>query len=491
MNRFYLLLILILNLQVAKADWDLFPLSQKSYVQYLYNSWPPQQKINLISFDTIVQRSGWQSAFMNRRYSGNGIEQCYSTLTDVNQGYLPGGSWMETEMDSLIMVGDTTRYSSRLYFLPKSNPVESWRISGSLSNGFTDIEFTCTSISVQSFLGLSDSVKEFTLATYNGVNLFSSSLSGYVIRLSKNYGLINYAGFRELESHGLEPHLLVGIDHSSGTFGFSPPTYLDFFPYHVGDVLNWKYERHSFWYPVFLYYHQDSILSVNVTSDTLSYTCISRTYFPDQNSYTIDTNSVYFLVNNFKSKMECPANWMTLSDVNGGWYPQVFFKSGLIVEQDSSITVRIIDDGHQVYDTITCYIGQAPDAGGHDLFNTKQGHIENCYDAFDYNCSVLIGSFINGVLYGDTVLVTGIENITSKNIKGIYPNPAQDKISFELYRSGGSLIIISSQGDICKSLNIHELKTEINISDLSPGLYFLKYIDANGGQSVKKIICTR
>ncbi len=166
MNKLYIFIILCITIEPAKADWDLFPMNQKSYYRYseIHSN---IEKIHFIAFDTLVQRTGFQSVFMNRKYSGNGIEQCYAELCDVNKSN-PGYGWAQPELDSLTHNGDTIRYSSKLYFLPGINIGDSWRISGTFYNGFSDFVFTCTSLSMQNFLGVTDSVKEFTISTYDG-----------------------------------------------------------------------------------------------------------------------------------------------------------------------------------------------------------------------------------------------------------------------------------------------------------------------------------
>ncbi|TAH42385.1 MAG: T9SS type A sorting domain-containing protein [Bacteroidetes bacterium] len=481
MNKLYVFIILCITVESAKADWDLFPLNQKSY--YRYTDYHDNiEQINLIAIDTIVQRSGFQSAFMNRKYSGNGLEQCYEAVTDVNN-FVAGYGWMDTEIDSLIYSGDTVRYSSKLYFLPKVSVGESWRISGALYNGVTDVEFTCTSLTLQSFLGITDSVKEFTLSTYDGTTLVNSSLSAYVIKLSKNYGLLDYPSFYLLEHHFKESHLLTGLSDSTGTYGFQPPTYLDFFPYKAGDVLNWKFQDLPPWSPSTTLYSHELILSVLITADTLKYTSYRQGYNPGNGYYSSDTAEIAYAVEYFKGITECPSNWLVLSSQANLANSDISFSTSYVLEQDSSISYRINQEGHYV-DTNMCQLGQYIDVGQHFIYNTKQGFTEYCNDAFHYNCTKLIGSYMDGVLYGDTNFVTGIEQVSLENLLDISPNPAINKLCISLLTRSAQkakIEITNLSGSIVYS-DIAELSEstcskEINIAQFANGFYFITVSD--------------
>lgn len=74
---------------------------------------------------------------------------------------------------------------------------------------------------------------------------------------------------------------------------------------------------------------------------------------------------------------------------------------------------------------------------------------------------------------------------TSKSKISVYPNPAPDLIKIDNLKPNASLELIDSSGKLVKSvLNNKATTTEINIKDLSSGIYYLK-VD---GKSVQKII---
>lgn len=87
---------------------------------------------------------------------------------------------------------------------------------------------------------------------------------------------------------------------------------------------------------------------------------------------------------------------------------------------------------------------------------------------------------------------TGIETLLKDKIK-IYPNPTENQITFEFKEfttEEFKILIYSSLGKIIKTLNPTDHKTEINLSDLSEGIYFITITDRQGNQLIKKIIKT-
>ncbi len=470
----------------AYSDWELFPLNQKSYYQFTELYWL-EESINFIAFDTIIYRSDYQAAYQNRKYSGNGVEQCYSEITNPNYP-LQGTGWMSREIDSLIFVGDTVRYSQEIYFLPRIAIGDSWRTSGSLYNGFTDIEFTCTSITLQSFLGITDSVKEFTLSTYNGTSLVTSSLTGYVIKLSKNHGLIEYLDFFYLKGNDAESHRLVGFRDSTGIFGFQAPVYLDFFPYKPGDIMNWHHYAQNGSPSLYTnVYYRDSIIGVSITTDSLKFSYVRQAFDSISGIYSVHTSEVKYSVKYFKSLVECPPHWISINPASYSSSCTITYSDNYVINTDSSISYYRVYDGTRI-DTIDCSLSNSPNSLSHIIYNTRFGITESCNDAFYYNCAKLIGSYMHGVLHGDTNFVTGIENVLSENQIKVYPNPAQESFFLEVNNPVGTYTLFSAQGQVCKKAKVSQLKTEISIEDLSKGIYFLKYINENNSQSVKRII---
>ena len=82
----------------------------------------------------------------------------------------------------------------------------------------------------------------------------------------------------------------------------------------------------------------------------------------------------------------------------------------------------------------------------------------------------------------------GIHEIGNQELLKVYPNPAKDKIIVRVSKNGNSNILITDMlGKKIKEIKTTELQTEINVSDLQGGVYFIKLTIGNEN-SVQKII---
>jgi len=73
----------------------------------------------------------------------------------------------------------------------------------------------------------------------------------------------------------------------------------------------------------------------------------------------------------------------------------------------------------------------------------------------------------------------GINESANQNTIAVYPNPATDKITIESNgnQTGATLCIYSLNGQILFQSQITEQHTEVDISQFSKGIYFVKYMD--------------
>ena len=72
----------------------------------------------------------------------------------------------------------------------------------------------------------------------------------------------------------------------------------------------------------------------------------------------------------------------------------------------------------------------------------------------------------------------------------LYPNPATHNLHLHFdgeQMRNGRCIISNVSGIVVKTVRCHENDWDINVSDLTPGLYFLRYEDAKG-YTVKKFV---
>lgn len=89
-----------------------------------------------------------------------------------------------------------------------------------------------------------------------------------------------------------------------------------------------------------------------------------------------------------------------------------------------------------------------------------------------------------------TVPITGVTSNQMEDVfLKVYPNPVSDRITVEFPRWGqttnGTVIIYGIEGEQVKSQKINGLKSEIDVDDLTPGIYFIKLTSKNKIASAK------
>lgn len=116
---------------------------------------------------------------------------------------------------------------------------------------------------------------------------------------------------------------------------------------------------------------------------------------------------------------------------------------------------------------------------GTELENT--GHIY-----FDYNEAVVTNTVLNTI-----ETPAGIGQINMQGLLKVYPNPAKDKLIVRVNKNGNSTIDITDLlGKAVKQITTGELQTEINVSDLQAGIYFIKLTQDNVSY-VEKIVISK
>jgi PKD repeat protein len=106
------------------------------------------------------------------------------------------------------------------------------------------------------------------------------------------------------------------------------------------------------------------------------------------------------------------------------------------------------------------------------------------YIYFDYNAPVVTNTTLNTI-----AAPTGINEISKSGLLKVYPNPAKDKLIVSVSNNGTSIITISDVlGKAVKQIKTSELQTEINVSDLQDGIYFIQLTQDNENYVEKVII---
>ena len=495
MKKLLLLFYLSVVVYVSHAaDWDLFPLNQKSF--YQYKNFFQQNVVHEVLLDSVFVSGNTSVSFFLRKYQGLAHGNCYDQLID-NNSYL-------VEKDSLTQVNDTViiyGYNRVLYFIPGAFVGQMWNTHDSLGiGGFTDLHITCTSIQLETFLGVTDSVKTFSVSSFNGSNHYPSNFDTLSIKLSKNYGLVQYIPFSVLRDHNtFNPayHNLIGIQSAALSSGFDTPSYARFFPYHPGDILNWQYVGAcSSCIPPVVIYTRDSITQVNFAPDTFSFHCWTWTAqdtFPVQ----LDTNRITkYAVADLANIFESPTNWISIAvgiyGMGAAFSPRYeIYNSREYVLQftgnDTMISRSYYLMGFSL-DTLTCNVYDTPDATYTIDANTAQGITKTCYDSWGPMCTYLIGSIILGDTVGYTDLAVGVPEIISKPDFVISPNPALSSftISSNLNSQIDRVEIYNLLGEKIYSADYTET-LKINCELFPKGCYFVLITSPNG-TVVQKLI---
>ncbi|MBK5285520.1 MAG: T9SS type A sorting domain-containing protein [Bacteroidia bacterium] len=111
------------------------------------------------------------------------------------------------------------------------------------------------------------------------------------------------------------------------------------------------------------------------------------------------------------------------------------------------------------------------------------------YDGYD-NVSLGIVSFMPIDTVG-CYLITGIPIYNNSVLSfNIFPNPATDKLSVSGLSGKGEINIFNTIGEKCLTLTLSkgEVTASVNVSELSPGIYFVSVRDEKNDLVVRKVV---
>ncbi len=443
------------------AHWDLFPLHQKSYYFTTQAFYTPNS-VELHTFDSLQTRLNETVHFAKYNLDLKGALTCYEdTLQYLN--------WLRNDLmhvDSLIYRNDTVFYFSPystlpFYFLPLAIPGQSWTVSSDYPlNDYNEISITCSAIQIENIAGITDSVKVFTL-TANGSSSGQVPVSNFEIRLSKNFGFIEFVPLPLFLYHPSGVNFysfeLIGfIDTSGINYGYRQPGFSDYFNLLAGDILAWEHHYDGWNLFDWTEYYRDSITSVMKTPDSVIYTYDRMVLDTDLVTTRYSNLSIKFFKSEFQNMLEAPSQWLGLGNNMFGsamsHHSVLIWNTGhLTIEVDSlngdTITsYTFLSDATSV-DTTDCAIYQTTDLYFSFHINSRAGITESCNYNFTGFCTRLIGSRINGVQNGNITLDLD-ENIPVDHQElRVYPNPVSDVLFFD--QSGeGRYAVINQLGEV-------------------------------------------
>jgi len=484
MKKFILILIFI-SVKSFSADWDLFPLGQRSFYNYPFSN---KMSMELYVMDSVVQNGTSQSQLFRKKLPNMNFGSCNTDSLYMRDWQ----SYSDLHIDSLSNFGDTTFYNSfettsTFYFVNNATIGQSWTIASLYPGNGYSITITLDSLVVETFLGITDSVKVYSM-TPNGTIFGQTPISNFKMKLSKNYGFIEFVPFIQYLVHPSSVNFfsmqLIGLDNGSVRTGYIQPEFLDYFHLSIGDILYWEDYHHpdNIMNPTYTQYFRDSITDVFISPDSVVYT-FDRMIEDRFNVITLHPGwQEVFRKNEFGPLVEAAPVWYAFEGTDNPDYYYFWKSNEVILLEDSTTgdTISEVSLRSEMYPFIpsTCELGFSVDYLEELIVNTKVGVSRyGFYLNSSEHSQTLTGYRISGVQSGNITL--DADEIVVSSQLSIFPNPSKEYIS------------ISANGNISNavyfiySLDGKNIKTgdynggEISLKEFVPGIYFVKLISKN------------
>jgi len=341
-----------------------------------------------------------------------------------------------------------------------------------------------------SFLGLTDSVKTIGFQVYDKVeNPLSHDLNKKTIRLSKHYGAVRILNFYQFPDifqlnygywgRGLTIYNLVGL--SVPEVGVQNLSWFDVFDFQPGDEIHTLLDKFS-WYEegsgsaiyeqtikrfltrtdfadsiVYAYERKISTLSVVDTTPSLNFihdTAVmvirpNPEFEPLPGEVIIEGNRAY-------------AHSMT----GGNW----------VSKRVPSIAERVDRSGDDYCWTICCFDGCFMNES---YYGGLGGPYGSCTEAFVFGKTEYRLTYFKKETHswGTPHEITGVERVNAPSSLRIYPNPASDYTWIESATEPIKVIyLLDLGGRVVLEHAPHSNAVRLDLSHLSPGIYFLRAI---------------
>jgi hypothetical protein len=378
-----------------------------------------------------------------------------------------------------------------------------------------NISATVIAVSMDSVFGNYDSVKTMLLS------------SGDTLRLSKNFGVIQYPNHYGLNSY----YRLVGIEGRN--LGEHVPKFADFFNFDVGDMF--EYHRHGSLGSDcnFDERRKYSITSRQVTIDSIVYLAhgiFRRQEWPvgfwsqcDTFLYVSSNYNITFIykdsLDHFDNKYNREAfNLANHLQLNGhdnvspcgdndSAYDRVniYKDSNLVISKSFGIAFGGLNGGYDNYYHYTEYqygdtLYMDPSLTGLDFWAFTSTYkaglgltdyvVSACFEGIDIDHMVAYrkGNDTVGVFTPDSLFTVNLGKNIFQNQFSISPNPASVYLTLKLpYQTHAEISLCDVQGKILMSETVSGEKAEIDVSKIENGLYFL-LIKTGAGTFSQKVV---
>ncbi|UKN00675.1 T9SS type A sorting domain-containing protein [Paracrocinitomix mangrovi] len=345
---------------------------------------------------------------------------------------------------------------------------------------------TVTDISEVNFLGYTDTVKTFSITSDNT----AFNLSPAEIKLSKNHGVYAMMAMFSFpvayNSVSVEDQYeLVGQDFP--TIGITKPTNQELFDIEIGDIIN--YTTHSGSIPYTEIYHEKKILDKTVNGTTATYTIEYKqaNYFsgyidmPSTYSWSSDTVTESYDISNVYYTNQLPGQTVSTLTFNDPESTLLVYYSGNCGYKITSKSEAVASDssGFCFHSWHIPTVTSTAISGALDYYGS-------CYDVQSGGCNTstsLNFKYNSGVACGTQFFVS-TETLKPIAFK-VFPNPSKDYITIESNGEWTHFVLFNANG-----MNVLEgVKTsEIDISILPAGMYFLQIESANNEIIREKIV---
>lgn len=498
MRTLYALLALALPMMTTAQEWDLFPLGQRSYFQRM--SWMGHEEIDMYLMDSVQVVNDEEILLFNAKLTVGGAEDC---TQEIIQG-LPWWTFDDNDISTLQRRNDTVFYFTPqsllpFFFLPRAELGESWTVVSTHSaNTYQEITITCVSIEEESFWGVTDSVKTFTMAA-NGSSPGQVPISNFTMRLSQNYGLLEFVPFDQFLVHppsmNFSSTRCLGINAGGVNLGFRLPGLHDYFQLSTGDLRLWRSQQFPVMQPTITKYYLDSVTDVAITADTIRITSYRWIERPG-----IDITGPFVQIETYSNLgssaiLNCPSGW-----VAAGYDPiwQIDQDAGVWIKPDLSFSISSASGDtilmsslySEIFsvDTTSCFFMTPTDYGMERRLQTGIGVVELCQGSsqqFQPDCTTLIGSRIGGVVNGPIALGVS-ERSPDAASPLLYPNPVAEVLFLhgDMQPQAPLCEILDATGKVVLSLRY---QGGIPVADLQQGAYVLRVYDRSGPRHARFI----
>lgn len=376
-----------------------------------------------------------------------------------------------------------------------ANLLESWKIF-SYTNG-NYIEATISNVSIENFIGLSDSVKTISLQLKDSNNNnITDTLNSYQLKLSKNYGFITIADFYDFPFNIIFSNYYYNPDNLLTMAGINNPqmgwqniTLSDVYTMQQGDEIHY-YRYHT--YNVFeeKYIHKYLSAIYDTLSDSVFYTIERCGYYhqfmpPPSTSHYHDTTQYSYLIDTTLNSLPFEPIFQ-----NGSYCYYI---------KNNNTAIKSYYNYYQYsLDTIVidpCW--EAPSCEAYiNVYYKDLGYVTNYYSNNNGSINSAITYYnLQGNEWGtpyicDSLLSKSPTNLYLEPGINIFPNPSSNsKITIKSNEFIKSFALFNNLGEIILTEdNINSKTIVLSTGKLQSGIYFIKTYCNNEQIFINKLL---